>query len=160
MHLPLPCVKAAALMAGTVDLYRDLLYIGGVNNTAPGAYVEGAVAAPWLADLPSRLRQQPRSIPDGARGYVDAPLAVHNHKDEDAYWLDRTFKGNSNHIPILADTGFYDVESRGPFLTYRATRSDGSPLLVIGAHDGFAGATAGPIPPDGRRFDPYARATH
>ena len=158
MHLPLPCVKAAALMAGTVDLYRDLLYIGGINNTVPGVYVEGAVAAPWLADLPSRIQQkQPGSIPDGARGYVDAPRDVHNHSDEDAYWLDRTFQGDRDHIPILAETGFYDVEARGPFLTYRATRPYGSHLLVLGAHDGFAGNTAGPFPQYARWFDHYVR---
>jgi putative CocE/NonD family hydrolase len=157
MHLPLPCVKAAALMAGTVDLYRDLLYIGGINNTVPGVYVEGAIAAPWLADLPGRMQQQPGSVPASVRGLVNAPLDVHNNPDEDAYWLNRTFKGDRDHIPILADTGFYDVESRGPFLAYRATRPYGSHLLVIGAHDGFAGKTTGAFPQYARWFDHYVR---
>src|SRR5438270_9536207 len=70
MHLGLPCVKAAALMSGTVDLYRDLLYIGGVNNTAPGMYVEGAILAPWLANLPARAQQQPASIPASGLGFA------------------------------------------------------------------------------------------
>jgi uncharacterized protein len=157
MHLPLPCVKAAALMAGTVDLYRDLLYIGGINNTVPGVYVEGAIAAPWLADVPGRMRQQAGSVPDSVRGLVDAPVDVRNNPDEDGYWLDRTFSGDRDHIPILADTGFYDVESRGPFLAYRATRPYGSHLLVIGAHDGFAGDTTGAFPQYARWFDHYVR---
>ncbi|MDX6522147.1 MAG: uncharacterized protein QOF08_2752 [Gaiellales bacterium] len=157
MHLPLPCVRAAALMAGTTDLYRDLLYIGGINNTAAGAYVEGAIAAPALANLPGRAQQQPASIPETTGGYLTAPTDVAAHMTEDGYWLDRTFKGDRDRIPILADTGFYDVESRGPFLTYRATRRYGSHLLVMGAHDGFPANTAGPFPQYARWFDHYVR---
>jgi putative CocE/NonD family hydrolase len=157
MDLPLPCVRAAALMAGTVDLYRDLLYIGGINNTVPGLYVEGAVAAPWLADVPGRAQQQPGTIPGSAQGYVNAPTQVQAHPTEDAYWTDRTFTSDRDQIPILADTGFYDVESRGPFLTYQATRQYGSHLLVIGAHDGFAGNTPGAFPQYARWFDHYVR---
>jgi predicted acyl esterase len=157
MDLPLHCVKAAALMAGTIDLYRDLLYIGGINNTAPGLYVEGAVAAQWLANIPGRAQQQPVNPPGGAQGYINAPTQVQAHPTEDAFWTDRTFTTDRDHIPILADTGFYDVESRGPFLTYKATRQYGSHLLVIGAHDGFAGNTAGAFPEYARWFDHYVR---
>ena len=32
LHLPLPCVKAAVLKSGTHELYRDLIYPGGVSN--------------------------------------------------------------------------------------------------------------------------------
>src|SRR3546814_16200474 len=39
MHLPLPCVAAAAPLAGTNALYRDLLYPGGGMNLLPGAVV-------------------------------------------------------------------------------------------------------------------------
>lgn len=36
LHQPLPCVKAAVLKSGTFELYRDLLYPGGVSNLVPG----------------------------------------------------------------------------------------------------------------------------
>ena len=157
MHFGLPCVKAAALMSGTVDLYRDLLYIGGINNSAPGAYVEGAILAPWLAALPGRAQQQPASTPASGLGFVSAPTDVAGHMTEDGYWLDRTFKGDPQRIPILADDGFYDVESRGAFLAYRATRRYGSHLLVIGAHDGWPSNTRGPFPQYTRWFDRHVR---
>ncbi|MEA2148081.1 MAG: uncharacterized protein QOG59_3668 [Solirubrobacteraceae bacterium] len=157
MHLPLPCVRAAALMAGTVDLYRDLLYIGGVQNSAPGLYVLGAVFAPWLQNLPQRMAEQPQSVPDSLEGYATASPDVQTHPTEDAFWLDRTYKGNPANIPVLADTGFYDVESRGPFLAYRATRDQGSHLLVIGAHDGSPAGSGGPFPHYARWFDHFVR---
>jgi putative CocE/NonD family hydrolase len=157
MHLGLPCVKSAALMSGTVDLYRDLLYIGGINNTAPGLYVEGAILAPWLQNLPGRMQQQPASTPTSALGFVTAPTDVASHATEDGYWQDRTFKGDPQGIPILADDGFYDVESRGAFLAYRATRGYGSHLLVMGAHDGWPSNTPGPFPQYARWFDHYVR---
>ena len=138
MHRHLPCVKAAALMSGTVDLYRDLLWIGGIQNSAPGLYVEGGIFGPWLADAPGRAQNQPpASNADAGQGYASAPVDVQSHLSEDAYWRDRTFKGDADRIPILADVGFYDVESRGAFLAYRATRRYGSHLLVLGAHDGW-----------------------
>lgn len=154
MHLGLPCVKAAALMSGTVDLYRDLLYIGGIANTAPGMYVEGAILAPWLANLPGR---QPATVPQSGLGFATAPTTVASHSTEDGYWRDRTFKGDPDRIPILADDGFYDVESRGAFLAYRATRGYGSHLLVLGAHDGWPSNTPGPFPQYTRWFDHYVR---
>ena len=156
----LPCVKAAALMSGTVDLYRDLLYIGGINNSAPGAYVEGAIMAPWLAALPGRAQQQPASTPASGLGLLKAPVDVASHRTEDDYWRDRTFKGDPQHIPILMDVGFYDVESRGAFLAYRATRRFGSHLLVMGAHDGWPSNTAGPFPHYARWFDRHVRGIH
>jgi uncharacterized protein len=157
MHLGLPCVKAAALMSGTVDLYRDLLYIGGIDNSAPGAYVEGAILAPWLGALPGRAQQQPASTPASGLGFLTAPTDVASHGTEDGYWLNRTFKGDPQRIPILADDGFYDVESRGAFLAYRATRRYGSHLLVIGAHDGWPSNTRGPFPQYARWFDRHVR---
>jgi putative CocE/NonD family hydrolase len=157
LHLPMPCVKAAALMAGTVDLYRDLLYIGGIQAAVPGLYVYGAVFAPWMQNLPQRLAEQPESLPDSLAGYGTVTADVATHQTEDAYWLDRTFKGNRDGIPILADTSFYDVEPRGPFLAYEATKHLGSHLLVMGAHDGFPAGTAGPFPEYARWFDHYVR---
>lgn len=157
MHLPLPCVKAAALMSGTVDLYRDLLYIGGISNAGPGVAVEAEIAGPWLANVPNRTQQQPASVLPSVGGFVTAPAAIADHPTEDSFWGDRSFRGNRNRIPILADDGFYDVESRGAFLGYRANRRYGSHLLVIGAHDGFAGGTSGPFPHYTRWFDHYVR---
>jgi predicted acyl esterase len=157
MHLPLPCVKAAAMMSGTIDLYRDLLYIGGVNNTVPGLVVEAGIGGGFLGSLPGRVHGHPASVPDSVLAYLTTPFDVRSHSTEDAYWTDRTFQGNPAHIPILADDGFYDVESRGAFQTYLANRQYGSHLLVIGAHDGFAGGTPGPFPQYARWFDHYVR---
>ena len=70
MHLPLPCVKATALMAGTTDLYRDLLDIGGIPNIAAGIYVEAAIGSDTLADGPTRFETEPMTIPAAALGYV------------------------------------------------------------------------------------------
>jgi putative CocE/NonD family hydrolase len=156
MHLPMPCVNAAALMAGGVDLYRDLFYIGGVPNGGPGLVVFGSIAGAWTGELPLRVQQQPASIPAGVQGYVAAAPTVAQNPTEDAYWQDRTFKGDLDHIPILADTSFYDVEPRGPFLAYRATRQYGSHLLVLGAHDGFPPGLS-PFPQYARWFDHYVR---
>jgi len=162
MHRHLPCVKAAALMSGTVDLYRDLLWIGGIQNSAPGLYVEGGIFGPWLADAPGRAQNQPpASNADAAQGYASAPVDVQGHLSEDAYWRDRTFQGDADRIPVLADVGFYDVESRGAFLAYRATRRYGSHLLVLGAHDGWPVNTpdgpSGPFTEYTRWFDHYVR---
>jgi putative CocE/NonD family hydrolase len=154
LHYAMPCVKAAALMAGTVDLYRDLLYMGGVSNTAAGLYVLGAIGEPWLQDLPNRLQQQPASVTASMTGFFDASQVTLN-PTEDAFWADKTFQGDTSQIPILADTGFYDVEERGPLLAYQQTRQYGSHLLVIGAHDGFAGGTPGPFPAYAAWFDHY-----
>ena len=157
MHLPMPCVKAAALMAGSVDLYRDLLYIGGIPAVAPGLVVFGGVFGPWLANLQARLSEQPASVPASLMGYGAVPPDVAVHLTEDAYWRDRTFQGDRDHIPILADTSFYDVEPRGPFLAYEATRQYGSHLLVLGAHDGVPAGHPGPFPQYTRWFDHFVR---
>jgi hypothetical protein len=155
MHLPLPCVRSASLMAGTVDLYRDLLDIGGIPNLLPGAYVEAAVGGETLVSGLTRLRTAPSSIPSAALGYVISPLQVLANQTEDAFWQERTFKGDLDRIPILADTSFYDVEPRGPFLAFNATKEYGSHLLVCGAHDGFPAGTPGPFPQYQNWFNHY-----
>ncbi len=157
MHLPLPCVRTASLMAGTVDLYRDLFYIGGIPNLAAGAFVEGAIGAQWLADLPARLQQDPASALTGGPSYLSSAADVLGNPLEDAYWNERTFTGDANRMPILADTSFYDVEERGPFMAYNATKQFGSHLLVMGAHDGFPAGTPGPFPQYVAWFDHYVR---
>ena len=146
MHLPLPCVKAASLMSGTVDLYRDLLDIGGVPSPAVGSAVEAMIGGPWLENLQARAQEEPATIGPSVAGFATAPLQVGANQTEDAFWDERTYQGDPNHIPVLADDGFYDVEERGAFQGYLATKADGSHLVVMGAHDGSAAGTPGPFP--------------
>lgn len=157
MHLPLPCVKAAALMAGTTDLYRDLLYIGGIPNSAAGAYVEAAIGGPTVQSSPDRAQHDPGSGPAAAAGFVTTPGQVAAHPTEDAYWQERTFRGDPGHIPVLAETSFYDVEPDGPFAAFTATRTYGSHLVVCGAHDGVPAGRAGPFPLFANWFEHYLR---
>jgi putative CocE/NonD family hydrolase len=146
MHLSLPCVKAAALMAGTTDLYRDLLNIGGIPNIAAGVFVEAAIGGETLLDGLTRLKDEPSTIPAAALGYVSNGVDVLTNPTEDAFWQQRTFQGDLNQIPILADTSFYDVEPDGPFAAFNATKQFGSHLLVYGAHDGSPAGLPGPFP--------------
>jgi hypothetical protein len=155
MHLTLPCVKTSALMAGTTDLYRDLLNIGGIPNIAAGIFVEAAIGAETLANGLTRLEQEPSTIPAAAMGYVSSGLQVLTNPTEDAFWQERTFQGDLDQIPILADTSFYDVEPDGPFAAFNATKQYGSHLLVYGAHDGFPAGLPGPFPQYQNWFDHY-----
>lgn len=155
MHLQLPCVRAAALMAGTTDLYRDLLYIGGIFNAAAGAYVEAAIGAPTLEQSPGRLEDDPSSVLPTTLGFPITSAEVLGNPTESAFWERRTFQGDADHIPILADTSFYDVEPDGPFAAFDATARYGSHLIVDGAHDGFPKGTPGPFPQYRNWFDHY-----
>src|SRR3546814_17784996 len=67
-------------------------------------------------------------------------------------------RGDVNDLPILMFTGFFDVESRGPFETFQELRDDGSHLLVIGAHDGAPEGSGGADPARQRWFDRHLRA--
>ncbi|MGH7804890.1 MAG: CocE/NonD family hydrolase, partial [Candidatus Binatia bacterium] len=149
MHLPLACVKAAALMAGTNALYRDLLYAGGILNVVPELVVGFGVGLPLLASVPFRMQEGQTFEPLEA-GLALQLLAVDllRHPTEDDYWLERTHRAGPNTFPVLANTGFYDVESRGPFQSYQMLRDLGVPvhLRVLGAHDGFPAGTPGPFP--------------
>jgi hypothetical protein len=155
LHLQMPCVKAVAAMAGTTDIYRDLFYIGGIANIAAGAFVEGAIGLGDLEDGSSRLETNPSSIPDAAIGFPMQGVDVLTNTTDDAFWQQRTFQGDLDRIPILADTSFYDVEPDGPFAIFNATKSDGSHLLVDGAHDGFPAGQPGPFPQYENWFDHY-----
>jgi len=137
LHLPLPCVRTAVMRSGTFELYRDLLWPGGVSNAAPGAGVLGLIGAPALAAAPGRLGRNPGSSFDTAVGLTDAGLSAgFEHPTLDAWWRERGFQGDANHLPILMLDSFFDVESRGAFQAFQALRGDGAHLLVVGAHDG------------------------
>ncbi len=156
MHQHLPCVQAASLGSGTVSLYRDLLYRGGINNAVPGLVVAGGIGGPWLANQ-HRNNGGPAAWGPGGLAHLMAPVDVGAHPTEDAFWRERSFRGNHDGIPILAGGGFYDVESRGAFEAYRANRQHGAHLLVLGAHDGSPTNIAGPHVQYARWFDRYLR---
>jgi len=160
LHLKLPCVRTAVLRSGTFELYRDLLWPGGVSNAIPGLGVLGLIGAPAVQDGPNRLLRAPLSSFDTAIGLADAGLeggAVHQTLDQ--WWQQRGFRGDVNHLPILMLDSFFDVESRGAFQAYQALRQDGAHLDVVGAHDG---APAGTDDGDGAMkawFDRYLLGT-
>ena len=62
LHLDLPCVEAAVLGSGTHELYRDLLYPGGVSNGIPAVGVFGLIGAPLVQALPDRFGRDPLSL--------------------------------------------------------------------------------------------------
>lgn len=142
LHLRLPCVRTAVLRSGTFELYRDLLWPGGVSNAAPGLGVLGLIGAPAAAAAPGHLERNPVSNFDSAVGLTDAGFSAGvEHPTLDAYWRERGFRGDVNHLPILMLDSFFDVESRGAFQAYQALRGDGAHLLVVGAHDGAPAGT-------------------
>ena len=159
LHLPLPCVDSASLMAGTADLYRDLLNPGGIPNLGPGAVVATGVGAPLIANGLSALLGGRSPLPalQSGLGFMGTILQILAHTTEDQFWLDHTQRPGPNTFPILADTSFYDPEARGPFESFKLLRATnpGSHLLVFGAHDGFPATTPGPFPQYKRWFDHY-----
>src|SRR3954466_11572800 len=115
LHRSLPCVRAAVLKSGTFELYRDLIWPGGISNLVPAAGVMGLIGAPALAQGGDRLRRNPASGADIARGLTEAGLSGALHSTLDSWWRERGFRGDVNHLPTLVIDGFYDVESRGAF---------------------------------------------
>lgn len=155
LRLPLPCVDAAAVGAGSFDLYRDLLYPGGIPNLVPTLAVGAGVLAPMaMAKL-----QQVNLVDavDAAAGVLGIGLNWLTRPTEDAWWEDHNVKLGPNTFPILAVTGFYDVESRGAFENYTALKNvhPGTKLRVIGAHDGAPANMPAPWVQYGRWFDHY-----
>ena len=139
LHLRLPCVRTGVMRSGTYDLYRDLLWPGGISNAAPGAGVLGLIAAPSLEGAPGR---DPASGFDSAVGLTQSGLeAGLQHPTLDSWWYHRRLRGDANHLPILMLDSFFDVESRGAFQAFQALRGDGAHLLVVGAHDGAPAGT-------------------
>ena len=139
LHRKLPCVRGAVLKSGTLELYRDLLYPGGISNLIPGFGVLGLIGGPALL----QAAQHPESASDTLLGMLDAFFGVAGHPTLDSWWQQRGFRGDVNDLPILMINGFFDVESRGAFQGYQALRRDGAHLMVIGAHDGAPRGTDG-----------------
>jgi predicted acyl esterase len=162
LHLPLACVDAASLMAGSDDLYRDLLYPGGMFNLGPAAVVAFGVGVPLTADTFGAVGggTSPITQLQTGAGLLGLFVDILSHTTEDAYWTERTQRRDPpgpNTFPVLADTSFYDPEPRGPFESYKLFRSLGVPvhLITFGAHDGFPAGTPGPFPQYQRWFDHY-----
>jgi predicted acyl esterase len=157
LHRRLPCVRAAVLKSGTFELYRDLLYPGGVNNMVPGAGVVALIGFPAAVQGLDRLARDPASGADIIAGLSDAGLSDLLHPTLDGWWHQRGFRGDVNHLPILMIDGFFDVESRGAFQAFRELRGDGAHLVVVGAHDGAPANTDGGAGESAAWFDRYVR---
>lgn len=157
LHQALPCLRTAVLGSGTYELYRDLLYPGGIPNALPALGVLGLITAPAVAELFGRLARDAASTADLGRGLADAAVDYQQHPTLDRYWIERGFRGDANEIPILMVNGFFDVESRGAFEAYQALRDAGAHLYVVGAHDGVPAGTPGPGGITRQWFDQHLR---
>lgn len=160
LHLDLPCVETAVLGSGTHELYRDLLYPGGISNGLPAAGVLGLIGAPLVQALPARLGSDPLSVPSAVGGLAQVAADYQLHPTLDRYWQERGFRGDANDLPILMVDGFFDVESRGAFQAFQALRDDGAHLLVVGAHDGVPAGSGGADRQRAAWFDRYLRDIH
>src|SRR3954469_7176789 len=85
LHEALPCVRAAVLKSGTFELYRDLLWPGGIQNLAVGLGVLGLISGPAVEQGPDRLQRDPASSADVAAGLADAGTSAGNHPMYDAW---------------------------------------------------------------------------
>jgi predicted acyl esterase len=158
LHRRLPCVRAAVMKSGTYELYRDLLWPGGVSNFIPGAGVLALIGAPAAIQGLDRLARDPGSGAEVLAGMLEAGLnGGVLHPTLDRWWRQRGFRGDANHLPILMIDGFYDVESRGAFEAYRRLRDDGAHLYVIGAHDGAPAGTDAGVGESRAWLDHYVR---
>jgi predicted acyl esterase len=158
MKLDLPCVKAAALGAGSNSLFRDLLYPGGIPNLIPTLAVGIGVGAPGIGANISGEGSLPRVV-NSVAGLLKIGVNFLTRPTEDAWWQGHSFATGPNDFPVLAATGFYDVESRGAFENYKLLRASnpGSKLLVAGAHDGSPNNIPTPFTEYERWFDHYVR---
>ncbi len=157
LRLPLPCVDAAAVGAGSYDLYRDLLYPGGIPNFVPAIAVGLGILGPM-----GQAKLEQNSLADAAdatAGILKMGWNWISRPTQDDWWDDHNVKPGPNTFPILAVTGFYDVESRGAFENYTALKDShpGTKLRVIGAHDGSPATMPLPWAQYGRWFDHYLR---
>jgi predicted acyl esterase len=145
LHHELPCVDAAVLGAGTHDLYRDLMYPGGIPNIGPAIAVLAGIGGGSLLAGPDRLARDPASGLTTLEGMFATGFAYLEHPTLDAWWQERAMRGSVNDFPILMVTGFFDVESRGPFQVFQElhARQPQHHLYVVGAHDGVPAGTGG-----------------
>lgn len=157
LHLPLPCVRTAVLKSGTFELYRDLIYPGGINNLVPSAGVLALIGAPATAQGLDRLQRSPLSGLDTTTGLIGTGAEALAHPTLDAYWAQRGFRGDVNDLPVLMIGGFFDVESRGAFQAFQALRDDGAHLVVAGAHDAAPAGTDGGAAEARAWFDRHLR---
>ena len=157
LHLELPCLDGAVLGAGTHELYRDLLYPGGIPNLVPALGVFALIGAPSILAGPDRLERDPLSALTTLQGMFDTGLAYLQHTTLDSWWRERGMRGDVNHVPILMITGFYDVESRGPFQAFQELRANGAHLFVVGAHDGVPAGSGGADVEQQRWYDRHLR---
>lgn len=156
LHLSLPCVRTAVLKSGTFELYRDLLWPGGISNAFPGLGVVGLIGAPAAETSPNRLQRSPGSGLDVAAGLVESGISAGlAHPTLDEWWRERGFRGDVNQLPILMIDGFFDVESRGAFQAFQALAPEGAHLMVVGAHDGSPAGTDGGAAETKAWFDHY-----
>lgn len=95
LHHGLPCVKGAVMKSGTYELYRDLLYPGGVQNLVPIAAVLGAIGAASAAQGLGRL-DDPATILDVLQGQLSSVTEGRAHPTQDEFWLERGFRGDVN----------------------------------------------------------------
>lgn len=157
LHRKLPCVRTAVLKSGTFELYRDLIYPGGVNNFIPAVGVLALIGTPAAVQGLDRLERDPASAAEVIAGLTDAGLGGLMHATLDSWWRKRGFRGDVNELPILMIDGFFDVESRGAFQAFQELRGDGAHLLVVGAHDGAPAGTDGGVGETAAWFDRYLR---
>lgn len=158
MKYPMPCVDAAALGAGSNSLYRDLLYPGGIPNFVPTLAVGLGVGAPMLGANISGDGSLPRVV-ESVTGLLKIGVNFLTRPTEDSWWQGHNYASGPNAFPVLAATGFYDVESRGAFENFKLLKgtNPGSKLLVQGAHDGSPSNLPSPFAEYERWFDHYVR---
>jgi predicted acyl esterase len=158
MKYPMPCVDAAALGAGSNSLYRDLLYPGGIPNLIPTLAVGLGVGAPMLGANISPDGNLGR-VADSVAGLLAIGANFLARPTEDSWWKGHNYATGPNNFPVLAATGFYDVESRGAFENFKLLKNSnpGSKLLVQGAHDGSPNNLPIPFAEYERWLDHYVR---
>jgi predicted acyl esterase len=143
LHLKLPCVRAAIQGSGTHELYRDLLYPGGISNVGPGLVVELLIGGPAILQGPDRLVHDPTTGVDTTTGISGAGFEVLQHPTLDDWWRERGMRGDVNRIPTLMIDSFFDVESRGAFQAFQELRGNPSRLVLVRGHDGQPAGTDG-----------------